>query len=245
MKYNNMKKIITLLLLLSLLSANTYAKDKTFTDRYLELRQSEEGIELQRLEKEDIKTLMDGFESAEQTEEDRKYYEKEKAVFQNARQVVMGFDMDEDEMLGFREMNDLVKTYEELFTMDVDGMNVQILALSKKKKINELIALMNMGDEGCMFLDVVFEKPINEDEWMGIVGDISFNDVNVGDIMNNEGFIENSDDWKIIKQGNKYGMADTDGNILVDARYRKIKANGKKQQVEAIDFDGEKEVIDL
>lgn len=221
-----MRKTVLLLLALSLLTTMSYAQDKTFTDHYMKLRKSEEGIQLQKFNKDDIKKMMTEFESTEHSEEEIETFNRDKNLFKNAKQVVMAFDIDEDEMVSFQKMNKLTEKYEDLFSVDLEDMFISILASSKKNKISELIAVMNMDDEARIFFDIVFEKPIKDSEWMNAVGSVSFNGVNVSDMLNGNGIDRENEGkkWRIFKEDGLYGVVDAEGDILFDAEYDEIKS---------------------
>lgn len=220
-----MKKTTLLLLLLFLLTGNSYAKNDTFTDRYMKLRKSEEGMQVQKLNKDDIMKMMQTSDSTKYSEANAKSDEKNKQLFQNANQMIIALDIDEDEMLSFREVNNLVGKYEDILSLDLDDMAISILALSKKKGIEELIVLMNMDEEARIFFDIVFEKPIKEDEWMNIMSDLTFNGMKMSDILeeNKVDSGNRTEKWKIIKENGLYGVVDEEGDTLIDAEYDEIK----------------------
>jgi hypothetical protein len=178
-----MKKTISFVILV-LCAFQLAAKNGSFTTQYKDIRKnaSEESLNIQffdenkikdiiRLAKDSIK-IIDDVDKIAQMEKDIK-------AFSNVHTISMLFDFglsDESNNMDYdKQLNALIKRYEELASVKIEEINVYLLAKTKRQSIQTLIILFSVQDDSLILTEVNFKKPISLDEWPEIAEGIKIN----------------------------------------------------------------------
>ena len=155
-----------------LLSLTVQAKENTFIETYLELRGSEEGGLFKRFDQKELRRMAGRVRQQGNTEAERQKFLRERALFEQVERIGVVMDLDEDKRISPFRVDDLLRPYEELFTVRVSGMKMMAAGMLVRGKVKELILLMDT-DEGTeaveaavLFVDLLFKKPIDLSDYM-------------------------------------------------------------------------------
>jgi hypothetical protein len=159
------------------------AQRNSFTNSYLKLRQPKEGEEImfEKLGKKEIKKLLATPEPEGQSDKERQEYLRGKAILKSAKQISFVIDMEEqDGLLSASIVNDLLKPYEEFISINAEDTRVLFGGSLKKDKIKETIVFVgDKEDNGLMFVNILFKKPIALPDMEGDISQLfSFNSSN-------------------------------------------------------------------
>ena len=217
-----MKKLL-LICTFALLTMNAFTQN-LFFEKYEKLRKStdKESFQVTRLNEKEIKELIKASDDPNME------------IMKSAKTALMGFDMDEEALPDKGELDRLINQYEELLSFNNEDFSAKIIAKMKKEKINELIVIMNMANEANIIVDFEFKKPVNLNNWEDLAGGLTVNGTSLNDMIkdattnnNTTSFSEyetseSFDDFTIIEQGDKYGVKNKDGNIIIPVEYDDI-----------------------
>ena len=161
-----MKRTI-IFLVLAIFAVTTYAQRNSFVNNYLELRQPQEGeaIEVKRMGRRDIRRELRqpqplASESQIQTEEELQQSLHNQAMLRNIRRLDLVVDMEYERVLSLSQINDLLRPYERLISVNVDDMEISLYGTVRRDRISQLVGFMGDGDDVNMLFNISFRRPI-------------------------------------------------------------------------------------
>jgi hypothetical protein len=168
-----MRKLLLCVLLILTAWFPISIQGQTFSNAYLKLRGSEEGGIFQQFDQKELRRMIDTVQRQGNTEAERQKFLRERALFEQTERIGIVMDFDEDIRPSSSRVAGLLRGYEQLFTMQANGMKMTACGNMVRGKVKELILLMDINDTEepaaeapVFFIDLLFKKPIALSDYM-------------------------------------------------------------------------------